>query len=246
MKKALLDFVKSVRKIIATFVVTFFTAIIASNNTNILYDFLNRHGYSDSTIQKVILSGIIAVVVGVLQLILELLYKVLLWIIKKYFKRLKVDINFKINNRNKELIKFKPVGGEYVEEQVDIELEIVPAGKISMFILKILGLQIEIFFNPQIIDVTLVNDREWLNEKASTRVNEEQAICIGVLENYRLGGLSMKPFMMTESIVILPKRVKRDTAYIDFKLTSVIGSKISNALCDSNLKELNIECEGGK
>lgn len=246
MKKALYDFIKSVIKIIAIFVVTFFTAIISSNNTNIVYDFLNRHGYSDPTIQRVILSGIIAVAVGVLQEVLGLLYKTLLWSIKRYFERLTVDIKFKINNRDKELIKFKPVGGEYEEEQVDIELEIVPAGKISMFILKLLGLQIEIFFNPHIIDVTLVNDQEWLNENASTRVDEKQAICISVLKNYRLGGLSMKPFIMTESIVILPKRVKRDTAHIDFKLTSVIGSKMSSALCDSNMKELNIECEGGK
>ncbi|MCD2334469.1 hypothetical protein [Bacillus cereus] len=246
MKKAFYEFIKSGIKIIVTFVITFVTAIISSNNSNILYDFLNRHGYSDPTTQKVILSAIIAAVVGVIQLLLGLLYKTLLWGIKRYFERLIVDINFKVNNRNKELIKFKPVGGEYVEEQVDIELKIAPAGKISMFILKLLGLQIEIFFNPQIIDVTLVNDQEWLNEKASTRVNEKQAICISILENYRLGGLSMKPFIMTESIVILPKRVKRDTAHIDFKLTSVVGSKISSALCDSNMKELNIECEGGK
>ncbi|TCW43407.1 hypothetical protein EC917_14310 [Bacillus thuringiensis] len=246
MKKALYDFLKSARKLFATFVITFFTAIISSNNTNIVYDFLNRHGYSDPTIQKVILSGIIALAVGVLQLVFDLLYKILLWSVKRYFERLTVDIKFKIKNRNKEVIKFKAVGGEYEEEQVDIELEIVPAGKISMFILKLLGLQIEIFFNPQIIDVALVNDQEWLNENAGTRVNEQQAICISVLKNYRLGGLSMKPFIMTESIVILPKRVKRDTAYIDFKLTSVVGSKISSALCDSNMKELNIECEGGK
>lgn len=246
MKKALYDFLKSARKLIATFVITFFTAIISSNNTNIVYDFLNRHGYSDPTIQKVILSGIIALAVGVLQLVFDLLYKTLLWSVKRYFERLTVDIKFKINNRNKEVIKFKAVGGEYEEEQVDIELEIVPAGKISMFILKLLGLQIEIFFNPQIIDVALVNDQEWLNENAGTRVNEQQAICISVLKNYRLGGLSMKPFIMTESIVILPKRVKRDTAYIDFKLTSVVGSKVSSALCESNMKELNIECEGGK
>jgi|GEM_PF-2319218 len=247
MKKALYDFIKAIIKVFVTFLITFFTAIISSNNTNIVYDFLNRHGYSDPTTQKVILSSIIAVAVGVLQAALWLLYKILLWSIKKYFERLTVDIKFKINNRNKELIKFKPVGGEYEEEQVDIELEIVPAGKISMFILKLLGLQIEIFFNPQIIDVTLVNDQEWLNENASTRVNEKEAICISILKNYRLGGLSMKSsFIMTESIIILPKRVKRDTAHIDFKLTSVIGSKISSALCDSNIKELSIECEGGK
>lgn len=246
MKKALNEFIKSVIKFTVTFVITLFTAIISSNNTNIVYDFLNRHGYSDPTTQKVILSGIIAVIVGIIQSLLGLLYKTLLWSIKKYFERLTVNINFKIKNRNKELIKFRPVGGEYQEEQVDIELEIVPAGKFSMFILKLLGLQIEIFFNPQIIDVTLVNDKEWLNENASTRVNEKQAICISVLENYRLGGLSMKSFIMTESIVILPKRVKRDTAHIDFKFTSVVGSKISSALCDSNMKELNIECEGGK
>ncbi|MGF9814310.1 hypothetical protein [Bacillus toyonensis] len=246
MKKALNEFMKSVIKFTVTFIITLCTAIVSSDNTNIVYDFLNRHGYSDPTTQKVILSGIIAAIVGIVQSLIGLLYKTLLWSIKKYFERLTVNINFKIKNRNKELIKFKPVGREYQEEQVDIELEIVPAGKFSMFILKLLGLRIEIFFNPQIIDVTLVNDKEWLNENASTRVNEKQAICISVLENYRLGGLSMKSFIMTESIVILPKRVKRDTAHIDFKLTSVVGSKISSALCDSNIKELNIECEGGK
>lgn len=115
-----------------------------------------------------------------------------------------------------------------------------------MSILKLFGLQIEIFFNPQIIDVTLVNDKEWLNEKAFTRINDQQVICIGVLENFRLGGLSMKPFIMTESIIILPKRVKRDTGYIDLKLTSVIGSRVSSSLCNYNMKELSIECEGGK
>lgn len=246
MKKHLHNFIKSTIKLIVTFVITFLTAIIASDNTNIVYDFLNKHGYSDPTVQKAILSGIIVAAIGLLQLLIELIYNGLLWIIKKYFKRLIVNIKFKANNRNKELVKFKPVGGEYEEERVDIELEIVPAGKISMFILKLLGLQIEIFFNPHIIDVTLENDQEWLDESASTRVDEKQAVCIGVLKSYRLGGFSMRPFTMTESIVILPKRVKRDTAYIDFKLTSLIGSKLSRALCDSNMKELSIECEGGK
>lgn len=246
MKKSFSKFVKSSIKIVATFVVTFFTAIIASDNTNSVYEFLNKQGYSDPVVQRAILSGLIVAAIGLLLLVFDLLYKVLLWVVKKYFKRLIVDINFKINNRSKELIKFKPVGGEYEEERVDIEIEIVPAGKVSMFILKLLGLQIEIFFNPHIINVTLENDQEWLNESASTRVDEKQAVCISVLKNYRLGGSSMRTFLMTESIVILPKRVKRETAHIDFKLTSTIGSKMSSALCGFNMKELNVECEGGK
>lgn len=246
MKKTISDFINKTIKIIVTFVVTLFTAIISSNNKNIVYDFLNQHGYSDPTVQKVILSAIIAAAIAILQELLGLLYKALLWIIKSYFARLTVEINFRTNNRNTESIKFKPSGGEYEEKQIEIELKIIPAGKISILIFKLLKLQIEIFFNPQIIDVTLVNDQEWFNDSASTRINENQAICINVLDNYHLGGLSMKPYIMTESIVILPKRVKRDTAYIDFKVTSAMGNRISSALCDSNMKELNIECEGGK
>ena len=96
MKKALNEFIKSIIKFTVTFVITLFTAIISSNNTNIVYDFLNQHGYSDPTTQKVILSGIIAVVVGIIQSLLGLLYKTLLWSIKKYFERLTVNINFKI------------------------------------------------------------------------------------------------------------------------------------------------------
>jgi len=225
MKKPISDFINKTIKIIVTFLVTLCTAIISSNNTNIVYDFLSQHGYSDPTVQKVVLSAIIVAVIAILQELLGLLYKAILWIIKCYFARLTVEIGYKINNRNTELIKFKPVGGEYEEKQLEIELKIIPAGKISIFIFKILKLQIEIFFNPQIIDVTLINDQEWINENASTRVSENQAICINVLENYRLGGLSMKPYIMTESIIILPKRVKRDTAYIDFKVTSAMGKK---------------------
>src|SRR5699024_4581944 len=246
MKKSINKFIISCIKIILTFGVTFITAIIASDNKNFVYDFLSQHGYSDPKIQMAVLSGLIVATIAIVQQILSLLNKMLLWIIKRYFKRLKVDINFKVNNRSKETINFKPIGGEYEEVQVDIELKITPAGKMSAYILKLFGLQIEIFFNPQIIDVTLLNDQEWLNEKAGTIINNNQEICIGVLENFRLGGLSMKPYIMTESIVILPKRIKRDTAYIDFKLTSVIGNRISRTLCDSNMKELYIECEGGK
>lgn len=246
MKKNIYEFMKSSIKAILSFAVTFITAVVASDNKNIVFSLLSKYGYTDPTIQKVILSGLIVLFVAIVQQIFSLFNIMLLVIIKRYFKRLTVDINFKVNNRSKESINFKPKGGEYEEVQVDIELKIVPAGKISIAILKLLGLQIEVFFNPQIVDVNLVNDQEWLNERARTRIDNKQAICIGVLENFRLGGLSMKPYIMTESIVILPKRVRRDTAYIDFRLTSVFGNRISRALCDSNMKELNIECEGGK
>ncbi|MDC7767289.1 hypothetical protein POL82_27900 [Priestia aryabhattai] len=246
MKKTIHDFINKTISIIITFAITLFTAIISSNNTNNVYNFLNRHGYSDPTIQKVILSAIIAAAIALLQAVLGLLYKAVLWIIKSYFARSTVEVNFRINNENEESIKFEPVGGEYEEKQVEIELKVIPAGKISIFIFKLLKLQMEIFFNPQIIDITLLNDQEWLNQNASTRISDNESICINVLNNYRLGGFSMRPYTMTENIVILPKRIKRDTAYIDFRVTSAIGSGICIALCDPNMKELNIECEGGK
>lgn len=246
MKKSIYKFIKSCIKILIAFGVTFITAITASNNKNFVFNFLSQLGFSDPTIQKAVLSGLIVATVGIVQQVLSLLNTMLLWNIKKYFKRLSLDINFKVNNRSKQSITFKPIGGEYEEVQVDVELKITPAGKISLYILKICGLQLEIFFNPQIIDVTLENDREWLNQKTNTKINNKQALCVGVLENFRLGGMSMKPFILTESVIILPKRVNKETAYIDFKLTSVIGNRLCRALCNSNMKELNIECEGGK
>lgn len=246
MKNNIYKFIESLIKIAFTFIVTFVTAMIASDNKNIIYNFLSQRGYSDPIAQKAILSGLIVAAIAILQQIISLTYKTLLWFIGKYFRRLIVEINFKNKNRIRESIIFKPSNGEYKEEQIDIELKIKPAGKISIAILKLLGLRIEVFFNPQIIDVTLLNDQEWLGEKAVTKLDNNQAICIGVLENFRLGGFSMKPYTMTESIIIVPKRVRRDTAYIDFKLTSVIGYRLSRALCNFNAKELNIECEGNK
>ncbi|AIM17180.1 hypothetical protein HW35_13780 [Bacillus sp. X1(2014)] len=246
MKKYFYNFLSACLKISVTFAITLSTAIIASNNKNFVYNFLSQMGYTDPTIQRVTLSALITAVVSLAQQLLILINKVFLWVVKRYFKRLTVDINFKVNNRNKESIVFKPKGGEYEPVQVEIELEITPAGRIYVTILKFLGLQIEIFFNPQIIDVALIDDKEWLNERARTRINDNEAICIGILEDFRLGGFSMKPFIMTESIIIIPKRVKKDTAYIDFKLNSVIGNSLSRALCKSNMKELHIEIEGGK
>lgn len=245
MKDIFYNFVSKIIKLIVTFLIALFTVVIASDNSNKLYEFLNKHDYTDPLVQKAILSAAIAGAIGILQELIDLLYKLLLWIIKKYFKRLTVSIKFKKNKRNRDVIRFKPVNGAYVAEQVDIEINIVPAGKIAMMILKLLGLRIEVFFNPHIIDVTLENDPEWLNEKADTKVNQEQAVCISVLKDYRLGGSTIKPFLMTESIIILPKRVKKDTAHIDFKLTSFMGSKLSSALCESDMKDLDIECERG-
>lgn len=245
MKKIFLGFLKGFSKLIVTGLIAFVIAIIASDNSNIFYKTLNEYNITDPVAQKGILSAAIAFVIGSVDLLLKLLFKCSLWIIGKYFKRLKVSIHFKENSRSKKTIKFKPNNGVYKEERIDIEVEVVPAGKISLFILKMLGLQIQVFFNPHILDVTLENDQEWLGEQPVTTIDDKQAVCISVLKNYSIKGSKLKPFKTTESIVIVPKRVKRDTAHIDFRLSSFFGSKLSNALCDSDMKDLDIECERG-
>lgn len=245
MKKHIGEFINGFLKISATFVITFITATVSTDNQNYIYTFLSKNGFSDVVMQKVVLSGVIVTIVGFFQILCKLIFNLILWGLRKYFKRLTVNINFKVDNHEKEIIEFKPIDGEYSGEQVDIEIEVVPAGKVSMLILKVLGLQLEIFFNPQIIDVFLLNDKEWLNEKATTHVNNENGISIKLLANYRLGGTFEKKFVTTENIVILPKRVRRGTSYLDFKLKSNFGVKISNALCESQINELNIECIGG-
>lgn len=239
------SFLKGSFKLLLTALITFLIAIIASDNSNIVYKFLNKHDITDPVTQKAILGMLIATVIGFLDLLLNFLFKLFLRILTKYFKRLKVNIHFKAKNRSKKSIKFIPRNGTYNEERVDIEIEVVPEGKISLFILKMLGLQIQIFFNPHILDVTLENDQDWMGEKADTTIDEKQAVCISVLKNYSVKGSKLKPFKTTESIIISPKRVKRDTAHIDFRLSSFFGSKLSSALCYSDMKDLDIECERG-
>ncbi|EGO8310956.1 hypothetical protein E3O82_000912 [Enterococcus faecalis] len=167
-------------------------------------------------------------------------------IVKRYFKRLSIDIKFKTKNRYKGCVKFKIAGDVYSEEVIEVEINVSPAGKLSMLILKLLGLKLEMFFNPQIIDITLVNDNEWLDAEAGTTITESQTLSIDVLKNYRLDGKLSNAFRMTEDIIIIPKRVRRATTSINFKLKTVIGSKLGNALCESSMAELIIECEGGK
>lgn len=246
MKKIIFKFLKKIIQIFWTFAITFVTAVVASDNQNKIYTFLDKYWNLDITVKRLVLSGLIVGVVGILQAIVWLTNNLFLIIVKRYFKRLSIDIKFKTKNRYKGCVKFKIAGDVYSEEVIEVEINVSPAGKLSMLILKLLGLKLEMFFNPQIIDITLVNDNEWLDAEAGTTITESQTLSIDVLKNYRLDGKLSNAFRMTEDIIIIPKRVRRATTSINFKLKTVIGSKLGNALCESSMAELIIECEGGK
>ncbi|EED2262790.1 hypothetical protein LHM76_001430 [Listeria monocytogenes] len=246
MKKIIFNFLKKLIQILLTFTITFVTAVVASDNQNNIYTFLDRHWSLDANVKRLILSGLIVGVVGILQSIVWLTNSLFLIVVRRYFKRLTIDIKFKIRNQYKDFVKFKTTGNAYLEEGVEVEINVCPAGKLSMLILKLLGLKLEMFFNPEIVDITLVNDNEWLDEEAVTTIIEKQTLYIDVLKNYRLDGKLANAFKMTEDVIIVPKRVKRATTSVNFQLKTVIGSKLGNVLCESSMADLNIECEGGK
>ncbi len=244
MKNNLLKFLEKIWKLILVFITTFSTVILASNKQNFVYTFLSNHGYTDTVTQKAILSALIALVVGIIQAFLWLFGKLFLWIISNYFKRLLIDICFKVDGRNKKSITFQPEVDNYVEKKVEVVLRITPAGKLSMFLLKIFDIQVNLFFNPEILDINLENDSEWMGETANAKLDDNQALNLFLLKDYVLGGSKNKPFKRTETIFIIPKRVKSDTTYVDFKINAFLGSKISNIMCEVKLNDLDVTCEG--
>lgn len=239
------NFVKKFIKIIVTFLSTFLIATIASDNQNKVYTFLENHGYADITIKKAVLSALIVATIEIIKLVLELLVKLILLVINNYFKRLFLEVSFKVKGRKKDIIKFKPKNYQYDEQLLDIEIIVTPAGRILMYVLKFLEIYLEIFFNPQILDVSLVDDKKWMDEKTPTRsFIDSQTVCIGVLNEFRLGGNSEDPFRITEKIILIPKRVKGDTTNINLRINTKIGSKFGIALCEFQSEKLLIECEG--
>lgn len=244
MKNNLLQFLEKIGKLLLIFVTTFVTVVLASSKQNIVYTFLDNHGYTDGVTQKAILSAIIALVLGIIQALLWLIGRIILWVISNYFKRLLIDICFKVDGRNKQSIAFEPEGDIYVEKKVDIELTISPAGKLSMFLLKLFNIQVNLFFNPKILDINLENDSEWMGETTDVKLDDNQTLNLFLLKDYTLGGSKNKPFERTETIFIIPKRVKSDTTYIDFKISAILGSRISNVMCEVKLNDLNVRCKG--
>lgn len=248
MKDIIFNFGAKVGKLCVAFFVTLFTVILASDNRNIIYTFLENHGFKDEVMKKAVLSALIALLLGLIQATIWLLNKLFIWWLSKYFKKLLIELEFKVDGRVSKNAKFEPKNKQYTEKKVNVKLVITPAGKFSMYILKHLDIGIDIFFNPQILDITLENDLEWLGENSSSvdvKLDGKQSLGVLLLKDYKLGGIKTEPFERTVPFFIMPRRLADATTSVNFKINSYWMNKISRKMCSVSWKnELNISCKG--
>lgn len=250
MKDIIFKFGAEVRKLCVAFFVTLFTVILASDNRNIIYTFLENYGFKDEVVKKTVLSALIALFLGMIQAILWLIKKLFIWWLSKYFNKLLIELEFRVDGRVSKIAKFEPKDKQYTEKKVNVKMVITPAGKFSMYLLKHLDIGIDIFFNPQILDITLENDLEWMGQNPPSldvKLNGKQSLEICLLRDYKLGGIKTKSFERTVPFFIMPRRLADATTSVDFKINSDWMNKISGKMCSVRCNnELDVSCKGEK
>lgn len=253
MKKYLISFLKSAWKLLVTFVILFIVVFISSNPNNEIYKFLDKFSFSDDQ-KKNVLVGIVTLIIGLIELLIILVNKLFIWAVQKLLKKLKVDISFSGVGKStkivdKKLFFYQKSNGLFHENKLKVLLCIYPAGDWTMWILKKLKVRIEIFFNPQLFDVTLDNDQEWISEtdqlSSSISINEEQAICINILDDYRLDSHDRDSFEIEEIIYVTPKGNLKKTSKVDYILRGTFIDKPFNMFCAVKIDSFTA-IKGGK
>lgn len=249
MKKIIYGFLETIVKLLFTFVVIFISVTLSSNNQNFIYKFLDNFGDIDASGKKQLLSAFVVLILGIIQAIIWLILKGLAFLIDRYFKKLGIKFSFKVDGKICSKTVFNPVGGSYEEKEVDVVLDVTPAGKLSMLLFKILNIKVELFFNPKILDLNLKNDPEWMGQDSGiSNLDENQMLRIFLLKDYELGGVNNNTFKKTETLIIIPKRVKENSANIDYRISTRLGkSRFSKNMYDVSFKKsLSISCKGVK
>lgn len=231
-------------KLVKDFVLTIAVAFLATNQQNFIYHFLNGLNIKNIVFQKIVLSALVTFAIGLISVLLNWIgFKINLFV-SKFLKKASIEPKFFSNNKSITKLMFKKSGLSFEERQIELELSITPAGKISLFILKALKVKIEIFFNPQVLDITLKNDSKWMSKKADVYIDESQKLCINFFDTFRLGGMQNQPFKREESILIVPKRNNSQTTYVDFKISADIGVTLCRSLTKIKPRELTVVCLG--
>ncbi|MCM0596388.1 hypothetical protein KAR50_00825, partial [Periweissella fabaria] len=180
---------------ILSFLISLFALIIASNTNNLIYAFLDK--LSLNSFHAAGLSLCITLFTTILQGILRFLKKYVIKFIDKFFGRISIECTFYLENENdSECIYFTPVKGTYVERQINVDISIKPSGTFIMWLSKKMKIGMTVFFNPNIVDIILENDDDWMDRNTQVvKFNKNKDLIFEVLRDYRINESSKKSFM---------------------------------------------------
>lgn len=230
--------------LVKNFLVTIISAFFVTNNQNIIYKMLDILNIENETIRKIVLSATITLAIGAISYILSILTQ---WFFIM-FSKITLEVNIKQHNRKKNKLIFTPNdNNEYSAEIVDLEIKMTPKGRISNFLVEWLDINLEIFFNPNILDISLVE--QWDGLSLNGFLIKERSIKIYILKNMKIRGerFVSTEHVMTEKIQIKPIRVKKGRTSMDYCPTfgkgNLFSKKIARRFFEINYDQFIIECE---
>ncbi|GIN96917.1 hypothetical protein J6TS1_27870 [Siminovitchia terrae] len=235
---------KKVIQLLLTFVITLFVAFVATNNQNFIYNILDKLGYENDVLKKTVLSAVITLIVGLTSSVVSFLWSKITSIIKK----MNVIFITKSNGKKKDAIKFTPVNHEYEHQDVEIEIILQPRGWISSLLIKNIGVTLDVYFNPELLDVSYFD--KWDSELNQVFKISERKISVDLLGKIEISGkvFGRESHKLSERFRVKPIRVKNANTYLDYVIVSNkfgrIGKIISGYLLSIEFGQLKVNCKG--
>ncbi|MFR0612668.1 hypothetical protein ACLUW2_09435 [Limosilactobacillus balticus] len=224
---------KKIFEALTKFSVGFLTAVIVSNKTNILLKLLISIGIYNRSLQNTIVSLLVTFLVTCIITILDRVYTNILF-------PMKISITSEQNE-----VKFKPNNNIYEPQRLNMYYEITPGGKLTMWLLKRLNVDLLIFFNPNYVDIVLEEDKKWNfsgNKQEGLEFTEQMnQLHYLVLSSYFSEGKTNKKYTVSVRMKICPKRIQNQEISLDYAMKSK-KKMISSLLCKVQI--CDFKCKG--
>ncbi|OTN78262.1 hypothetical protein [Enterococcus faecium] len=227
-----------------TFVISFVIALLITNNENWIFSILNSLGLTNEIFQKTVLSLTVTAGIGLIKLFLYGFSRFILNNLQPLeIKLILTNGKFAIEKP----IEFYPIDSEYEEQQIDMIISFKPKGKLNMIIMKYFGIIIDIYFNPNILDIYFENG--WESQNPSFEV-VERSIKVNLLSQISIKGKKFfdREHVIQETILIKPIRVKNTETYLDYNFSSIkhgMLSRLFTQKIELDYKVVDIICKEG-
>lgn len=235
---------KTIRSAIKVFTVTVFVTFIATNKENWVYKLLDLLGMDNEIGKKAILSALITLLVVILSAVISVIHDKFSVLTQK----MELQIDIKTSDTTAKVLTFHPVKKEYQKQHINIEILLKPKGKITNAIIKKLGIRLEIYFNPEILDVYYCD--KWDSQTIESFELKQRTILIDLFKQVKISGQEFngKPHTLNEKFILKPIRIKDANTTLDYMIVSSFGPIVakfaSKMLLDvSSKKKIKIICK---
>ncbi|MGG0201616.1 hypothetical protein [Bacillus anthracis] len=227
-----------------TFIITLIVAFIATDQQNFVYNILKTLGYENEILKKTALSAVITFIIAIVLILTSYIWSK----IKANIKRMNVSLVTKLDGTKRSNCKFIPNDCEYDEKDVEIEIVLKPGGWLSNLLIKKMGLKLNVYFNPEILDVSFFD--KWDSDTAGAFRLSERNISIDLLGEIEIKGKAFpeRSHRLNEQFKVKPIRVKNDVTALDYVITTekfgYITRIISGTLLSIECDPLKVTCKG--